>query len=225
LRSNALIAGIALLLMALLAGITYGYFHTTLVVAGNSGATFQNLKSSTGFFKAELTGWIIILLLDGLVSWALYRFFRHSHRPMAMLSSVLRVFYTVFLGIAIYELSDVLRAVQQVLPAEELGSQLSRIENGLRAFDHIWSLGLIVFGLHLMLLGYLALQALYVPTLWGVLLIISGLCYTAVHVSFILFPAAADALTTVESILGLPMAVGEISFAMWLVWKGGRNGI
>ena len=41
-------------------------------------------------------------------------------------------------------------------------------------FQDIWKVSLIVFGLYLVLLGYLACRSGYVPRLLGVLLVIAG---------------------------------------------------
>ena len=41
--------------------------------------------------------------------------------------------------------------------------------------DSIWHLGQILFGLHLLVLGYLAYRSGYVPTVVGALLAIAGL--------------------------------------------------
>ena len=81
-RKSALIAGIALIIMAVVAGFTYGYLHNTLIVEGDSETTLRNLKSDASLFQAEIFGWFFILVLDVIVAWALYFFFRDENKRL-----------------------------------------------------------------------------------------------------------------------------------------------
>jgi len=90
------------------------------------------------------------------------------------------------------------------------------------AFQQTWSVGLVIFGIHLVLLGYLAFRSGFVPKIWGILLVIAGLCYLFSHGLPLLWPGYSTIKTTVEGILMLPMIVGELGFAIWLVAKGGK---
>ena len=107
-RSSALVAGISILVMALVAGITYGYLHGNIMVANDAQATFQNLQTSTGAFEAEISGWLIIFVLDAIVAWALFHFFAKANKSLSFLSSLLRIIYTVILGTAIYNLPQII---------------------------------------------------------------------------------------------------------------------
>ncbi|QQP15118.1 DUF4386 family protein [Lysinibacillus agricola] len=72
-----------------------------LVLQGDASATFINLKSSTMLFKAEIFGWIIILITDIVVTWVFYIFLKPINRGLALLAACLRLTYTTILGIAI----------------------------------------------------------------------------------------------------------------------------
>lgn len=217
-RTSALIVGFALLLMAVVAGLTYGYLHGNLMVAEDADASLKNLQSSPGLFKAELFGWVVIFLLDGLVAWALFHFFKPMNNRISFLSSMLRVVYTVVLGIAIFNLSKILQVINN--PADHSGS--GHVMNYLQSFEDLWSKGLIIFGLHLLALGYLAYRAGFVPKFWGILLIIAGLSYSFLHTAYALEPDLMDSWKTLEMILVLPMTLGEVGFAVWLVVRGGK---
>jgi len=69
LRKAALISGISLIIMAIVAGFSYGYVHGSLVVPGDISTTYTNITSSSMLFKAEIIGWVVILLLDVLVAY------------------------------------------------------------------------------------------------------------------------------------------------------------
>jgi hypothetical protein len=222
-RSSALVAGISLLLMAVVAGVTYGYLHGNLMVTHNAQATFQNLQNSPGAFQAEIAGWLVILILDGIVAWALYHFFAKANIGVSFFSSFLRIIYTVILGIAIYHLPQIIFVLANPLQGTALEQSATEAMNFLLSFENIWSKGLIVFGFHLMTMGYLAFTSGYVPKIWGVLLVIAGVSYSYIHAMHTFFPTMIDYLSTVEAILSLPMMVGDVGFAIWLVAKGGKS--
>ncbi len=221
-RKSALIAGISLLVMAVVAGLSYGYLHGNLVVADDAQATLDNLKTSTDLFYAEIFGWKVIFILDGLVAWSLYHFFKKSNKGLAFLSSFLRVIYTAFLGIAIYNLPQVMTVINDQLGQFGMNNGMDQVMHYLNSFEDIWSKSLIIFGFHLTLLGFLAFKADYVPKIWGVLLVIAGFSYSYLHGMYAFFPQIKEHLIVIESILSVPMIVGEVGFAVWLVARGGK---
>lgn len=69
LRKTALTAGISLIIMAIAAYFSYGYVHGSLVVQGDPSATLNNLRSSNMLFRAEIFGWLLILICDIVVAY------------------------------------------------------------------------------------------------------------------------------------------------------------
>lgn len=220
-RKSALIAGITLLVMSVAAIISYGYIHNALMIPGNPKATLENLSHSNSLFGMELLGWLIIFICDLIVAWALYVFFKNVNQKLSLLSALIRTVYTFVLGGAIFNLLQVyFILVNKHLP---LALMQQKISDFVLAFETTWSLGLILFGFHLLLLGYLAIKSTNIHSIWGILLIIAGISYIFVHASKQIFTEHLSLIHIFESILSLPMAFGEIGFAFWLVIKGGRN--
>jgi hypothetical protein len=213
-RSIALLAGISLLLMALAAGFSFGYVHSGLVVPGNPEFTHQNLTESTTLFRAGILGWLLVFLLDILVAWALYVFFKPVNERLSLLAGWLRLAYTIFLGAAIGNLVIALNSLSTQLPDE--------LMLFLTSFESLWSVGLIVFGLHLLLLGYLALKMERLHWIFGILLIIGGIGYSLIHAAKFMLPEFGGQIAAVEMVMSVPMALAEIGFAIWLIVRGGR---
>ncbi|WP_250672802.1 DUF4386 family protein [Paraclostridium ghonii] len=74
LRKAALWAGLSIIAMAICAGFSYGFVHSSLIVKGDMITTINNISQSITLFRAEILGWLIILILDTLVSWSTYIF-------------------------------------------------------------------------------------------------------------------------------------------------------
>ncbi|HKK59395.1 MAG TPA: DUF4386 domain-containing protein, partial [Salinivirga sp.] len=156
-RKSTLIAGIALIIMAVVAGFTYGYIHNTLVIANNPESTFNNLKLNGLLFQAEIFGWFFILILDVVVALALYVFFRNENKKLSLLTAALRIVFVFIFGVAIFNLIPVLKIVNGNI--SEVQTAAEQILISLKSFETIWSFALIIFGFHLLLLGILVLQS------------------------------------------------------------------
>ena len=215
-RSHAIISGVSLIIMALAAGFGYGYVHGSLILPDDPITTTNNLLLSRELFGSGIVSWIVILIADLLVSWGLYRFFESINRKVSFYTALIRVIYSLVLAYAIAQL---------VVAWQMLGQ--GQVESGeiitlLANFETYWSNGLIVFGLHLIGLGYLALRTLQVPRWMGWLLYVAGFSYTLIHGMKAIVPSAVNLIQMSEVILGIPMALAELGLAVWLIWKGGR---
>ncbi len=91
----------------------------------------------------------------------------------------------------------------------------------MKGFNNIWSIGLVVFGCHLYVLGYLVFKSGYIPKIFGVLLIIASLCYIINNFANLLVNNYEKYKATVELFFSLPMIAGELGFGLWLLFKGG----
>lgn len=214
-RKYAIIVGLSLILMAVLAGYAYGFVYGSLVFPQEGQKTLEAIQKSIGTFKSGIAAWVGILILDILVAWALHLFFKEVQPRLSLATALIRILYSGVLGLAIYHQVAVLSVL-------DVGGTGSQVMQELKAFESIWSNGLIIFGLHLIGLGFLAWKAEFVPKFWGVLLIFAGISYSAIHLAKVFFPEQIDQIVSIEQVLSLPMALAEIGLAIWLFWKGGR---
>lgn len=220
-RKAALIAGVSLLLMAIVAGFSYGYVHSNLIAMDDPETTVNNLRTSGALFRAEIIGWLLIFLLDVIVSWTLYLFLRKADHGYSMLIAWLRLVYTAFLGGAIINFIYILNILDGGASfAPELAPM--QVMFHLRSFEEKWSMGLVIFGLHLLLLGYILVKSKIARPFWGILLIIAGTSYLFIHGARFLHLDFGGQLGMIEAALVLPMALGEIGFAGWLLARGRR---
>lgn len=216
-RQMALVSGFSLLAMAIFAGWGYGYAFGNIYVANDSVTTVANLNHSTGLFRGFILSFVGVLLLDIVVAWSLYLFFKPIHTSLSLLMAGFRLVYAALLGIALLNLLSVLPLLTNVPQNDVL------IMNCIKSFLAMWSLGLIVFGAHLFVLAYLALQSGFIPKVFGLLILLAAFCYFGSNIANLLMPDYEQYKKTVDAILGLPMAAGELGIAIWLLVKGGKS--
>lgn len=214
-RQLAIIIGISILLMAIIAGIAFPIIENIFVL-GNPTLTGINMANGKGSFLLSIIGWIAIFILDLMVSWGLIKKDRKEKtEKRASLSGITRFIYSLFLGAAIV----------QLFLAHFASSALS-IYNFLNSFYSIWGLGLIVFGVHLILLG-ISFQnkdgKKWLTILIKALLIIAGIGYLIQYIGILFVANPIVFAASVESIFIAFMILGEITYAIWMLIKGGKK--
>jgi hypothetical protein len=222
LRKYEIITGISLLIMAIAAGFSYGFVYSSLVVPSDASTTFNNILSTNALFKAGIFSWLIILVCDIVVAWGLYIIFEPLHKRLAWLGAILRLVYSSILGIAIMNLIfvfiltnewDVLATFNQ----EQLQAYVMIL---LKAFESIWAFGLIIFGGHLLVIGYLSFKANTIPKVISILLVIASIGYMFIHFCKVFLPQFKAVTNYLEVILSVPMALGELGLGIWLIYMG-----
>lgn len=223
-RQAAIIAGISLLLMTVLAGFAYGVVFESLVNLGDAEATVRNIKASELLFRFGTFSWLLILILDVVVAWALYIYFKPVNQSVSLLTAWLRLIYSSFLGVSLLGFVVVILLLDGVFFSIFEANQLaSLVMLSLMVFKNIWSIGLIIFGIHLLFLAYLVFKSGYIPKIWPILLLLASLGYMVTNVGHLIVPEYGDYKAMIEAIFLVPMVVGEVGFAIWLLWRGART--
>lgn len=223
-RTAALTASISLIIMTLASFFSYGFVHGILIVEGDASTTFNNIVSSNNLFKGEIFGWVIIMISDILVTWAFYVFLVPLNKSLSLLGAWLRLTYTTILGIAILNLILVLLLSKNTdqLVSFNIEQTQSLMMLFLEAFQSIWSIGLIVFGGHLLIVGYVALKSNRIPKVISILLLLASIGYIVVHLSKTFLSHYDGVIDALNVVFMVPMIAGELGFGIWLLLRGGK---
>jgi hypothetical protein len=208
LRRAAIVAGLGLLVMFLLAFASFSAFQG-LIEEGDPATTARNIADHELLVRLITGSFVIVAGLDVLVAWALYVLLRPVNPTIAVLSAWLRVVYAaVFAG----ALSNLLVAVRltddNALNATQALMSVNQFKDG-------WDLALVIFGFHLLVLGYLVFTSNYIPRILGILVAIASLGYLIDSFGGLL-SSSYDA--NVASFT-FP---GEVLLMGWLLWRGRR---
>ena len=199
--------------MAIIAGFSLGYAYEE-VFGSIQTEHFQNATEYFQLFQIVLLGLCLTIILDFIVSFTLYQFFKNDNRVISLISTILRVIYTLMLVIASLSLISNL-----TIWTTNQTAVIANFEN----FIFIWTSGLIIFGFHLTLIGFLMKIHNKIPKILWILTVIAGVSYVIVHFLKVITPSLEQFAKSLEMILMLPMAAGELGLAIWLIIKGGKT--
>lgn len=217
------VAGILLLLMAVLAIFSNLMIIEGLVVKDDPAATAQNIINNEMLFRIGFICFIVVLILDVLVSWALYVVFKPLNNNLSILAAWFRLVYTAIFGIALYNLLKVLQLLSgaeylNVFTPEQLHAQMMLM---IEAFNSGWLIGLVFFAFHLFVIGYLIIKSGgYIPKIIGVFLVAASVGYLMDSIAHFILPNYTDFETIFVIIVAVSGVIGEISLALWFLIKG-----
>jgi hypothetical protein len=188
----------------------------SLVDPSSIARTVANIRANEAAYLFASFIYLVAFAGDVVVAWALYYLLRPVNQSLAALTAALRAFQAGVSFMAALHLFTAFGLLHSgylaALGADQVQSQVLVL---LRSFRAEWGLALVVFGVHLGLLGYLVYRSGYIPRLVGVALALAGLGYVVQNLQPYLF-AGAD--------IGwiFTLAIGELVFIVWLAIWGWR---
>jgi hypothetical protein len=88
----------------------------------------------------------------------------------------------------------------------------------LKAFNDTWLIGLVAFGMHLILVGILTIRSAYVSAVLGVVLIAAGVAYATDTVANALLTNYEDFASVFLVMVAVPSVAGEGWLGLWLLF-------
>ncbi len=215
LRQAALIVGLAYLLNP----VSYAEFeiYPKLIVPGNIDQTVANIGAHHGLYLTAFFFYLTNFIEDVVIAWGLYVLLAPVNRALSLLAAWFQLIYT---GIALVALFNLAIAYRMLIAPEYLktfGSVPLHAQIGLllHSFRYDYSLALVIFGIHLLLVGYLIVRSSYIPRWLGVILIVNGLGWIVSCLQPYLYPD-----TNVDFVF--VTYFGELIFMLWLLVRGWR---
>jgi hypothetical protein len=223
-RKIALFAGIGYLII-FITGIFANFFVLeNLLVSEDAVATADNFMKNTGLFRTGIFSFILMVIFDVLLAWALYMVLKSVNQSLSLLSGWLRLINGAIFAIALYHLFGVLHILSGVEYLNVIGTaQLqAHLMIFLNAFNNTWLIGLVFFGLHLFVLGFLIYKSGYIPKFIGILLLIASVGYLVDSFANFMLPNYSDYKDIFSLIVVVPGIIGELSLTFWLLFRGSR---
>jgi hypothetical protein len=224
-RQAARIAGVAYVAIIVLALFANFLVLDRLVESGDAAATVSNIAGSERLFRGAVAALVAVFVADAFVAWALYVFFGRVSRDLSLLTAWFRLLYTAISAIALLNLLVAVPLVGRADYATALGvgQRDAQVRLFLDAYDYGWAIGLVCFGIHLALIGFLVVKSDYVPSILGVLVAVAGLGYIVGSFARFVLPNYWDYGNLFMALVAVPAIAGEFSLTGWLLLRGGKQ--
>jgi hypothetical protein len=128
-RQAAIIAGLGLLIMAIIAFFANFSVLQGLVVPEDAAKTVSNIMDNQLLFRFGIAGFVIVLVCDVLVAWSLYVFLKPVNQSLSLLAGIFRMVYTAIFAAALFNLAHAFQLVSgtsylNAFTAEQLQAQV-----------------------------------------------------------------------------------------------------
>ena len=210
-------------LVIIATGIYAEFFvRSTLIVAGDPGATAAAISASEPLFRSALAAELVMLVFDVLLAGALYVVFRAVSRSLSLTAAFFRLSHAAVVAPNLLLMYIPLLLIGRAAPVSATGGDplhglaLTLLE----AHGYGYAIGLVFFGVHCLLLGYLVLRSGYVPRALGWLLLVAGIGYLVDSFARTLLVDYVGYETVLTLVVFVPAFVAELSFALWLLIRG-----
>ena len=189
----------------------------SLVDINNPSITTINFINNHSQFGNGLLGFVMMLFFDALLVWSLFDLTKIVSKKASFIASSFRLFHALFFGAALFKLWEVYQLTFNASNSTALQNIVAKL---LLDFDTLWTVGLLFFGIHLIVLGYLALKSTYIPKALGVLLLLAAMGYIIDGTAKFMMSNYVEYKDVFEVIVIMPSVIGEFSFTVWLLIKG-----
>lgn len=200
-RTLSLIAGISYLII-FFAAIFANFFALESIIQ----APIETIENNDLMVRLGIIAFLITVVFDVVVAWALKKLYKNH--SLTVLSTYFRMMHAAIMGVAIFALPLALKETTR----EGILLQVD-------TFNYIWLIGLFFFGIHLILLSKIAI----VPKFIKVFLAIAGVMYVVDTVAHFSLSNYSDFASIFFILVAIPSIFGEMSFALWLLIKGGKR--
>jgi len=224
-RTASIVAGIGYLIIFVAAIFANFVVLQGAVVDGDAVETAANIADNEGLFRMGLVAFLIVFIADVVVAWALWILLRSVSVEWSRLAAWMRVVYTVFLGVALIFFFAVLELGSGAgwLGVFDQGQLDAQVMLALDAFDAAWLIGLVAFGVHLILLATIIVRSGVAPKVLGIVLGIAGAAYILDTIAHGVIANYDDYANAFLAIVAIPSVIGELWFTFWLLLRGGKE--
>ncbi len=188
-----------------------------LLVPGDAAATAAALTGAPVVFGASLLAWVIIVAVDVALSVILYLLLAPAGRAGALVAAGFRLVYSAVLASLLVLLFHAWTLLGLPGGSSQAGDgQHAPALAALEEFSTGFQLALVLFGIHLALLGVVLHRSRWAPRVLSMVLVAAGFGYAVNSLASLLLGYGG----AISMILMVPAVLGELGLTVWLLVKG-----
>jgi hypothetical protein len=217
-NSYTKIAGVSYLLIIGFGIVGHLLIRGSLVDFDNAAITANNIREAKTIWQLGIAGDVMMHALDIPVMIMLYYLLKPVNKLLALVSVAFNLAQTAVLiaNKLVLLVPLIIMSNPQYMSAFESEQISAQVMLLVDIHDYGFGLGLIFFGFACVGYGLLIFCADYFPKFIGVLVIIAGLSYLTNSFTLLIAPSLSG---VVFPILVFSF-IGELIFALWLIFKG-----
>lgn len=218
----ARIAGLAYLAIFALAIFANFTIFIPMVESGDPAATAANILAGEAKYRLGIACFIAVLIADVIVGWALFIVLQRVDANLSLLTMLFRMTYTIaHVGVVLYLVNALeIASAPEAVAAAYAGLQGVLVYHFADAHNVGFTVTLIFFGVHLLLLGFMIVRAPYLPSLIGLLVMIAGAGYMIDGFGPLLYGGYAEIPNISMYTVVFPALIGEGALMLWLLIFG-----
>lgn len=194
------------------------FVRSSIVTPGDAATTAGNILAAEGLFRAGFLADSIMFLSDLALAVLLFLLLRPVNRPLALVALVFRLSQAAVLALNLLNYHAAVLLLKGSGYVSAFGeAQVNSLSSlFLDLHSHGYDLGLILFGVHCLVLGYLIAKSLFIPKVLGYMVTAAGITYLVGSYTRFLFPDFVDSVSPIY----LVAIISELTLCLWLLVRG-----
>lgn len=194
--------------------------RSTLINWDDPARTLMAISNASGLFDAAIFSFIVIVVLDVFIAVSFYKLFGSSNET-TLLMLCFRLIYVAIKGFAMVGLV----LARDVFASGNMGNAIQLHDHALEGMRFLkmhhygFSVALLFFGLHLILLAKLFSEHRMIPRFLVWLLMVAGVGYGVNSLATIFAGDFRQLQTLVIVVFIIPMTFSELSLGVWLKFR------
>jgi len=213
-RALARVTGALYLYIMVAAIFAEGFVRDRLIGSGDGAETVRRIAASEQLWRWSVVADVTTTLCDVAVAVLLFLLLKPVGPRVSLAAAVFQLVYSAMMAASAALLVGPLFLIKHA----PVGEQMQMLVGySLSLHQTTFSIGLILFGVHLVMIGLLIARSTFLPKLIGLALAVAGVCYITNSVLGLIAPDVARGLF--PWIL-LPGFLAEGALTLWLIFVG-----
>lgn len=218
-KNLARIAGLCYLIVIGTGLFSEVFVRQALRVSNDAMLTAQNIQNNEMLYRWGFVADIINFVIGLPTVIIIYYFFKRVNKLLVQLALAFVIIQTAIIAVNLLNQVTPLLILSNETYLSSLNqnqlSTLSLLSLNIQAQGY--GIGLVFFGIYCIIIGYLINVSKLIPKIFGILYIITGLCYLINSFTMFLSKGFENPLFVY---LAIPIFIGELLLALWLLIKG-----
>ncbi len=218
-KNLARIAGLCYLIVISTGLFAEVFVRQALKVSGNALATAKHIQSSEMLYRWGLVADLINFVFGIPCVLIIYFLFKRVNKFLLQIALTFVIIQTAIIAVNLLNQASPLLllsndAYLNTFQPNQLATlaQLSLNVQGIG-----YAIGLVFFGMYCLLVGYVIVKSKMIPSILGILYLISGMGYLINSFTMLL---SKDFANPIFTYVAIPIFIGELSLCLWLLIKG-----